>query len=62
MENARTGWKLVTFDLDLVSLYFRVFFQLRLYLHNGFTEQLCFWCGDASIEYLGQGPVSRSRV
>jgi len=33
--NARSGWKLVTFDLDLES-YFRIF-QLRLYLSNGFT-------------------------
>jgi len=62
MVNARSGWKLVTFDLDFdLETYFRIFPAWAILL-NGFTLQLHFWYGDTSSEYLGHGLFSRSWV
>jgi len=63
MGNARGGWKLVTFNIDLWPWkLFSYFIQFRLYILNGLTWQLHFQFGDTSSEYLHHGWVSRSWV
>jgi len=57
MVNARSGWKLVTFDLES---YFRTF-SIQAIL-NGLTYQSYFQFGNTSSEYLGHSSVSRSWV
>jgi len=53
--STRSGWKLVTFDLDD---YLRTF-QIRLYILNGLTSDFTFSLETASA-YVGDGLVSRS--